>query len=86
MRQKMQMDTIHSLSIIAAFKYDVLFRSFLLLLILFAIDNFIGIFSLILQILLMLFCSLIFVVSIRENKEDLFKSDTNVINEEKLFP
>ncbi len=78
--------SIHSLSIIAAFKYDVLFRSFLLLLILFAIDNFIGIFSLILQILLMLFCSLIFVVSIRENKEDLFKSDTNVINEEKLFP
>ena len=78
--------SIHSLSIIAAFKYDVLFRSFLLLLILFAIDNFIGIFSLILQILLMLFCSLIFVVSRRENKEDLFKSDTNVINEEKLFP
>ncbi len=78
--------SIHSLSIIAAFKYDVLFRSFLLILILFAIDNFIGIFSLILQILLMLFCLLIFVVSRRENKENLFKSDTNVINEEKLFP
>ena len=78
--------SIHSLSIIAAFKYHVFFRSFFIFLILFAAKNFIGIWSLILQIILMLFCLLVFVVSRRENEEDLLKSDKNVLNEEKLFP
>ena len=78
--------SIHSLSIIAAFKYHVFLRSFFIFLILFAAKNFIGIWSLILQIILMLFCLLVFVVSRRENEEDLLKSDKNVLNEEKLFP
>ena len=71
---------IHSFSIIAVFKYQVLTRSILLILITGYFNTNFG-FSLILfQILIILFCVTIFLVSLRESKEELFNSQNNLEN------
>ena len=71
---------IHSFSIIAVFKYQVLIRSILLILITGYLNTNFA-FSLILfQTLIILFCITIFLVSLRENKDELFNSENNLEN------
>ena len=71
---------IHSFSIIAVFKYQVLIRSILLILITGYLNTNFA-FSLILfQTLIILFCIAIFLVSLRENEEELFNSENNLEN------
>ena len=69
---------IHSFSIIAVFKYQVFFRSLLLIIFMNYFNDFLGTFSLIIQILIVIFNFIIMIVSFRENKEDLFKSQENL--------
>ena len=75
---------IHSFSIIAVFKYQVFLRSLLLILFLTFIKKHLGILSLILQILILIFNFVILIVSFRENKEDLFKSQENLKNVKRI--
>ena len=69
---------IHSFSIIAVFKYQVLFRSVIIVIVL----NYLSIYSsfnlIFFQILIILFCITIFLVSTREKKEDLINSQNNL--------
>ena len=71
---------IHSFSIIAVFKYQVFLRSSFVIIILSFLNNLIGIYSICLQILLVLFSLLIFIVSLRENEKALKESNQNVLN------
>ena len=75
---------IHSFSIIAVFKYQFFLRSSFLIIILSFLNNFIGTYSIFFQILLVIFNLLIFIVSLRENKKDLFESDQNVLDKVKV--
>ena len=71
---------IHSFSIIAVFKLQVLIRSFFLIIILGYINKFFTLDLVFLQIPLILFCIIIFLVSLRENEKELLKSSENLIN------
>ena len=75
---------IHSLSIVAVFKYQVFFRSTLMIIALAFLNSFIGGFSIILQILIVFFNLIIFIISKREREEELIKSDKN-LNEVKII-
>ena len=72
---------IHSLSIIGVFKYNVFLRSAFLIIILSFLSKLSFSISVILQILLISFNLLVFIVSMRENKEALIKSNENILNE-----
>ena len=69
---------IHSLSIIAVFKFQVFFRCFLLLLTISFLKIHIGEIATILQILIATFILLIFSVSLREQKEQFINSQNNL--------
>ena len=69
---------IHSFSIIAVFKYQVFFRSIIILLILALTDFLNSSVSVSLQILIVIFNVIIFVVSLRENQKELFNSDEDL--------
>ena len=71
---------IHSFSIIAVFKLQVLIRSFFIIVILGYINKFFTLDLVFLQIPLILFCIIIFLISLRENEKELFKSSENLIN------
>tara|TARA_B100000575_G_C23080380_1_gene622452 strand:- start:97 stop:969 length:873 start_codon:yes stop_codon:yes gene_type:complete len=71
---------IHSFSIIAVFKYKVFVRSLAILLILGFLNFYIGSISILLQIVLISFCVIIFFVSLRENRDELDKSQENLKN------
>ena len=71
---------IHSFSIIAVFKLQVLIRSFFIIIILGYINKFFTLDLVFLQILVILFCTIIFLVSLRENEKELLKSSENLIN------
>ena len=71
---------IHSFSIIAVFKLQVLIRSFFIIIILGYINKFFTLDLVFLQIPVMLFCIIIFLISLRENEKELFKSSENLIN------
>ena len=75
---------IHSFSIIAVFKLQVLIRSFILIIILGYINKFFTLDLVFLQILVILFCTIIFLVSLRENEKELLKSSENLINKKEL--
>ena len=75
---------IHSLSIVAVFKYQVFFRSTLMIIALAFLNSFLGGFSIILQILIVFFNLIIFIISKREREEELIKSDKN-LNEVKII-
>ena len=75
---------IHSFSIIAVFKYQVFLRSIIFFITLFYSVSYLGIFSYIFQIILVIFNLLIFLVSLRESKEELVKSHENLKNIEKI--
>jgi polyisoprenyl-phosphate glycosyltransferase len=72
---------IHSLSIIAVFKNQVFLRSSFVIILLSFLNSFIGVYSIFLQILLVIFNLLIFLVSLRENKKALIESHHNVKDE-----
>ena len=65
---------IHSFSIIAVFKLQVLIRSFFIIIILGYINKFFTLDLVFLQIPVILFCIIIFLVSLRENEKELLKS------------
>jgi len=72
---------IHSFSIIATFKYQVLFRSLVMIgistMLFFIKPNLV---SIVVNFLLALFCILIFVVARRENLEELNNSESRIEN------
>ncbi len=69
---------LHSFSIIAVFKHQVFLRSAIMIIGLVYLNPYIGNFSIFFQIILVLFNLLIFLVSLREKKEDLIKSQNNL--------
>ena len=71
---------IHSFSIIAVFKYQVFLRSIILSIILYFLTSSYGVFYGICQTLIIIFNLMILLVSFREKKEELFKSQDNLKN------
>ena len=69
---------IHSFSIIAVFKMQVLMRSVLFLFGLICINNYFSVNTIFLKIIILLFCTIIFLVSSREKKTDLLNSQENL--------
>ncbi len=69
---------IHSFSIIAVFKYQVFLRSTFLVLILAYLNLYLGNISIFFQILTVLFNLIIFIVSLREKKNELINSHNNL--------
>ncbi len=76
---------IHSFSIIAVFKYTVFLRSTFMIIILSFLINYLGSIVIVIQILIVFFNLLIFVVSMRENEKALFKSNENILNENEII-
>ena len=74
---------IHSLSIIAVFKYNVFLRSTLMIIVLAYLNSIFGIFTVITQILIVILNLLIFVVSLREKEKELLSS-SNLENVKKI--
>ena len=75
---------VHSFSIIAVFKYTVFLRSTFIIIILSFLTNVLGLITITLQFLIVLFNLIIFVVSMRENKKALLESNSNVLNVSKI--
>ena len=71
---------IHSFSIIAVFKFHVFLRSIFVILILFTLKSYLGIYTLVIITLLAIFNLMILIVSLREQKEDLLNSQENLKN------
>ena len=71
---------IHSLSIIAVFKFYVFLRSIFIILLLFLLISYLGIFTLAITTLLLIFNFIILTVSFREQRGDLFNSQENLEN------
>ena len=69
---------IHSFSIIAVFKTQVFLRSILIILFLFYLGKDFGLIIPLLQILILIFNLIIFVISFRENENELLKSQHNL--------
>tara|TARA_A100001011_G_C14274027_1_gene828303 strand:+ start:570 stop:1442 length:873 start_codon:yes stop_codon:yes gene_type:complete len=69
---------LHSFSIIAVFKYQVFLRSSFIIIILFYLTSYLGNLSIILQILIVIFNLIIFIVSKREKEKDLINSHENL--------
>ena len=69
---------IHSFSIIAVFKYQVFLRSTFIIIALSYLNIYLGNFSILLQILIIIFNLLIFMTSLRESEEDLINSHKNL--------
>ena len=69
---------IHSLSIIAVFKFQVFLRSALMIIFLAYLSSYLGDFTIVLQILIVVFNLMIFVLSKREIEEDLINSHKNL--------
>jgi len=69
---------IHSFSIIAVFKYQVFLRSTFMIIVLSYLNIYLGNFSILLQILIIIFNLLIFMTSLRENENDLINSHKNL--------
>jgi len=69
---------IHSLSIIAVFKYQVFLRSTIMIIALAFLNSYLGNLSIVLQILIVIFNLTIFIISKREIKKDLINSHNNL--------
>lgn len=76
---------IHSLSIIAVFKYKVFFRSMLLIVALAFLNSHFGIFSVIFQISIVIFNLIVFLASSRESEKDLINSQENLGDIKKII-
>ena len=75
---------IHSFSIIAVFKYQLLLKSIILLLLLQYLPYLVNLNSLFFQTAVVLFNLFIFIVSFRESEKELKNSDLNIKNTEEL--
>ena len=75
---------IHSLSIIAVFKYQVFLRSTLMLIALAYLNSYIGVLSIFFQISIVTFNLLIFIISLREQEKDLLNSHNNLVGVKKI--
>ena len=75
---------IHSFAIIAVFKYQVFFRSTLIIIVLAFLISYLGSLSIILQILIVIFNLIILIVSKREIKKDLMNSHNNLLNVKRI--
>ena len=75
---------IHSLSIIAVFKYQVFLRSTLMLIALAYLNFYLGVLSIFFQISIVIFNLLIFIVSLREQEKDLLNSHKNLAGVKKI--
>ena len=75
---------IHSLSIIAVFKYHVFLRSTIMLIALAYLNSYLGTLALLFQILIVIFNLIIFIVSQRERERDLLNSHNNLGDIEKI--
>ena len=71
---------VHSFSIIGVFKYQVFLRSTFAIIILAYLNIYLGNISIFFQILIVLFNLLIFIISLREKKDDLINSHNNLDN------
>ena len=71
---------MHSFSIIAVFKYQLFFRSLIVLLVSYYLTVSYQIDFIVLQILLVLFNLIIFIVSFRENQKAYLSSEDNVLS------
>ena len=69
---------IHSFSIIAVFKFQVFIRSTLMIIGLVYLNSYIGNFSIFLQLLIIIFNLIIFIISKREIEKDLINSHNNL--------
>ena len=75
---------IHSFSIIAVFKYNVFFRSTLMIIVLAFLNSYLGGLTIFLQILIVIFNLIIFIVSLREKEKDLLNSNNNLESIKKI--
>ena len=75
---------IHSFSIIGVFKYTVFLRSTFMIIILSFLINALGSIAITIQILIVFFNLLIFIVSMRENEKALIESNDNILNENEI--
>ena len=75
---------IHSLSIIAVFKYNVFLRSVLMLIALTFLNLYVGNITIIFQVLIIVFNLIILIVSNREQEKDIINSHKNLNNVEKI--
>ena len=75
---------IHSLSIIAVFKYNVFLRSTIMLIVLAYLNAYLGNFTTLSQVLIVIFNLTIFIVSLREREKDLLNSHYNLEDIKKL--
>ena len=71
---------IHSFAIISVFKNEVFIRSAIMIILLLFLNKFNGQILLMIQMLLVLFNIIIFVVSLRENENALLRSHENILN------
>ena len=72
---------IHSFSIIAVFKYQVLLRSCIIIFLMIYLSLNFGINLFFFKVILIIFCLIIFIVSLREKKVELLNSQENLSNE-----
>ena len=75
---------VHSLSIIAVFKYNVFLRSALILIVLAYFNSYLGNLATFSQILIVAFNLIIFIVSLREQEKDLQNSHNDLDNIKKI--
>jgi len=75
---------VHSFSIIAVFKYQVFFRSTLMLIALAFLNSYLGTLAIFFQILIVFFNLIIFIVSQREQEKDLLNSHNNLASVKKI--
>ena len=75
---------IHSLSIIAVFKYNVFLRSTIMLIALAFLNSYLGDLTIFFQVLIVIFNLIIFIVSQREQQKDLLNSHYNLDNVKKI--
>ena len=76
---------IHSFSIIAVFKYQVLLRCIILLFFFKYLNNYLGVISSIFQFFIVIFCGIIFLVSLREKESELINSQNNLKDVEEVL-
>ena len=75
---------IHSLSIIAVFKYNVFLRSTIMIIALAFLNSYLGDITIFFQFLIVIFNLIIFIVSQREQQKDLLNSHNNLDNVKKI--
>ena len=75
---------LHSFAIISVFKYQVFLRSAFFIIIIYFLDFDLNSINLSTQILTVLFCSIIFLISFRENEIELLNSHKNLKNIKKI--